>query len=41
MGDALIAATALKHGEVICTSNAKHFKAINGLKIQHFKPNIK
>jgi len=40
MGDALIAATALKHGEVVCTSNIKHFKPINGLKIKNFNPDM-
>ncbi len=38
MGDALIAAIAIKQGEVLCTSNAKHFKPINGLKMQVYDP---
>ena len=38
MGDALIAATALKNHELLCTSNAKHFKAIGGLKLELYSP---
>lgn len=38
MGDALIAATALVHNEVVCTSNVKHFVAINGLQLDIYSP---
>ena len=38
MGDALIAATALIHGETVLTSNAKHFNAIDGLAVEVFAP---
>jgi predicted nucleic acid-binding protein len=37
-GDALVAATAVEHGLVLCTGNARHFKAIRDLKIKAFKP---
>lgn len=39
MGDALIAATAIAHNELFCTSNIKHFAQINGLMLDHFQPN--
>lgn len=32
--DALIAATAAKHNSVLATGNAKHFKTIQGLRIE-------
>lgn len=38
MGDALIAATALLHNELLCTSNAKHFLPIDGLKLEIYSP---
>ena len=38
MGDALIAATAIKYDEDVCTGNAKHFEPINGIKIHHYIP---
>lgn len=38
LGDALIAATALAHKELLCTSNCKHFGQINGLIIDHYLP---
>ena len=38
MGDAIIAATALKHSEVLCTSNIKHFKPIKGITFKAYKP---
>jgi hypothetical protein len=39
MGDALIAATALKHHELLCTGTRKHFTPISGLKLKHYSPN--
>lgn len=38
MGDALIAATALFYDELLCTSNAKHFLPIDGLKLEIYSP---
>ncbi|MCX7097654.1 MAG: type II toxin-antitoxin system VapC family toxin [Methylococcales bacterium] len=38
MGDALIAATALSHDELLCTSNVKHFLPIDGLKLEIYSP---
>ena len=38
MADALIAATAITHSLPLITANNKQFSAINGLKIQVFKP---
>ena len=38
MGDALIAATALKHGLPLLTGNVKHFAAIASLLIEGFSP---
>ncbi len=38
VADALIAATALSHSIPLLTANAKHFSAIDGLKIRVFKP---
>lgn len=37
-GDAIIAATAVEHGEILCSSNFKHFKSVNDLKLKVFKP---
>ncbi|WP_163836098.1 type II toxin-antitoxin system VapC family toxin [Spartinivicinus ruber] len=36
MGDALIAATAVRYGETLCTTNLKHFKPISGIELQQF-----
>lgn len=38
LGDALIAATAIEHGLPVFTANAKHFAAIEGLKVETFVP---
>lgn len=38
MADALIAATAIKYDETICTANIKHFKSINGLNLSQYYP---
>ena len=40
MGDALIAATALAHNELLCTSNIKHFGPITNLNIENYSPII-
>jgi len=40
LGDALIAAIAIDHKEVLCTSNIKHFSQINGLVLHHYQPNL-
>lgn len=32
--DLLIAATALRHGLVLCTNNRRHFDAVDGLRIE-------
>lgn len=37
-GDALVAATAVELGLVLCTSNGKHFSPIRDLKTKIFKP---
>ena len=36
--DALVAATATENGIVLCSGNAKHFKAIQELKFKIFRP---
>ncbi|OHB76840.1 MAG: twitching motility protein PilT [Planctomycetes bacterium RBG_16_55_9] len=36
--DAIIAATAIEHHLPLCSGNAKHFKAIEGLKLKVFRP---
>ena len=38
MGDALIAATAIEHRLPVLTANAKHFSAVEELKIETFVP---
>lgn len=37
-GDAIIAATAIENNMTLVSSNVKHFKVINGLKLKEFKP---
>ncbi len=37
-GDALIAATATENNMMLCSSNAKHFRPINDLKLKVFRP---
>src|SRR5439155_10428714 len=36
--DALIAATALEHGFAVATGNLRHYRAIAGLELIHFRP---
>ena len=38
LGDALIAATAMEHGLTVITANAKHFRAIDDLRVEVFLP---
>lgn len=37
-GDALVAATAAENGMPLLTGNAKHYRAIRGLDLEHFRP---
>lgn len=39
MADALIAATTIENGEILCSANNKHYKCVPGLQISVFKPN--
>lgn len=38
LADALIAATAVKHGVAILTANTKHYKMIKELTVEKFRP---
>jgi predicted nucleic acid-binding protein len=38
LADALIAATALEHGPLLITGNNKHYRVIDGLELQVFRP---
>ncbi|MDN5872642.1 MAG: PIN domain-containing protein [Nitrococcus sp.] len=38
LADALIAATALEHGLPLLTGNDRHYQAVDGLEIAHFRP---
>jgi len=37
-GDAIVAATATENNEILCSSNARHFRPIRDLKLHLFKP---
>jgi len=38
MGDALVAATATEHNDVLCTGNVKHFRHVADLELRPFHP---
>lgn len=40
LADALIGATALEHGLPLLTGNAKHYRAIDGLAVEIFRPGL-
>ena len=40
VADALIAATAIKAGQALCTANSRHFRSIHGLSLISFRPNV-
>jgi len=39
VADALIAATARGHGEILATGNIRHFRPVAGLRLKTFRPN--
>jgi predicted nucleic acid-binding protein len=38
LADALVAATALQHDLVLVSSNSKHFRPVQGLRLERFRP---
>ena len=38
LADALIAATAVAHGQPLLTANVKHYRVVKDLEIERFKP---
>lgn len=40
MADALIAATAIRNSDTLCTANEKHYRFVPLLEYQSFKPEI-
>ena len=38
MADALLAATAVENGLVLCTANNKHYKSVGDIEINIFRP---
>jgi hypothetical protein len=37
-GDAIIAASAVEHGQPLCTANRKHYQRLAGLELKVFRP---
>lgn len=38
LADALVAATAVENAAILCTGNARHFRAIADLEVKAFRP---